>query len=183
MTPGHHTAQEICFEGTTSITVPHTLDKSRALCLGMSLPNVLFMNPLDTLLRDEMGAETMPLQAGEVAYGATRARRPALVILDVDSEAPVPAWQLVDLILLDPATASTRCSNHFRGAASRRTAKLSRAEGVGWSERLAAGQLPCGWMKHTVTEPRVLCRSNSKDGGQWTSWATRCTLARARSAT
>jgi DNA-binding response OmpR family regulator len=63
-----------------------------------------FLHLLDTILADA-GFDTLLLQSGDITYDTIKKHGPAVVILDIDGEAPAAGWRLVDLLLLDPATA------------------------------------------------------------------------------
>jgi CheY-like chemotaxis protein len=65
----------------------------------------VFVHLLDSVLRDE-GWDTLLLQAGEVAYASIKQQPPHAILLDINSDAPQTSWQFVDLLLLDPQTAS-----------------------------------------------------------------------------
>jgi DNA-binding response OmpR family regulator len=65
----------------------------------------VFVRLLDSVLRDE-GWDTLLLQAGEVAYTSIKQQPPHAILLDINSDAPQTSWQFVDLLRLDPQTAS-----------------------------------------------------------------------------
>ena len=65
----------------------------------------VFAQLLDTVLRDE-GYDTLLLQAGEVAYASIKQHSPRAILLDINIDTPQTSWRFVDLLLLDPATAS-----------------------------------------------------------------------------
>jgi len=56
-------------------------------------------------LRDE-GYDTVLLQAGEVAYASIKQHSPRAILLDINIIAYQNSWRFVDLLLLDPDTAS-----------------------------------------------------------------------------
>ena len=56
-------------------------------------------------MRDE-GYDTLLLQAGEVAYASIKRHSPRAILLDINIDTPQTSWRFVDLLLLDPATAS-----------------------------------------------------------------------------
>jgi DNA-binding response OmpR family regulator len=64
-----------------------------------------FLHLLETLLRDD-GYETLLLQAGDIAHATLKQHHPKAIVLDIDSDAPGPSWRMVDLLRLDPDTAS-----------------------------------------------------------------------------
>src|SRR6266508_5438477 len=64
-----------------------------------------FAGLLDTLLRDD-GCATLLQQIGDLAYESIKQQPPRLIILDISSEVPHESWRVVDLLLLDPATAT-----------------------------------------------------------------------------
>jgi CheY-like chemotaxis protein len=65
----------------------------------------VFVRLLDSFLRDE-GWDTLLLQAGEIAYESIKQQPPHVILLDISSDTPQTSWQFVDLLLLDPETAS-----------------------------------------------------------------------------
>jgi CheY-like chemotaxis protein len=67
----------------------------------------VFVRLLDNLLRGEGAFDTLLLHVGEVAYESIKQQQPDLIILDISSEQPDVSWQMVDLLMLDPATAAT----------------------------------------------------------------------------
>jgi DNA-binding response OmpR family regulator len=64
-----------------------------------------FLNLMDTILSDE-GYRTIIWRQDDNAYEMIRRERPDLVILDIRMEHPEGGWHVVDLLRLDPETAS-----------------------------------------------------------------------------
>jgi two-component system response regulator MtrA len=64
-----------------------------------------FAGLLETLLRDE-GYDTLLQQIGDLAYESIKQQQPRMIILDISSEDPQESWRVVDLLRLDPATAT-----------------------------------------------------------------------------
>ena len=65
----------------------------------------VFVRLLDSFLHDE-GWDTLLLQAGEVSYVNIKQQQPQVILLDISSDTAQTSWQFVDLLLLDPETAS-----------------------------------------------------------------------------
>jgi CheY-like chemotaxis protein len=65
----------------------------------------VFAQLLDTVLHDE-GYDTLLLQAGEVAYASIKQQSPRAILLDINIDTPQTSWRFVDLLLLDPQTAT-----------------------------------------------------------------------------
>jgi hypothetical protein len=58
-----------------------------------------FAHLLDATLRDE-GYDTLLLEGGDITCDSIKHRRPTLIILDIDLDAPTDSWRLVDLLAL-----------------------------------------------------------------------------------
>lgn len=65
--------------------------------------NRLFVDLVCDLLLAE-GWETIGLHRGDAAFAAIKQAQPDLVILDVRMEEPDTGWQVLSLLVLDPAT-------------------------------------------------------------------------------
>lgn len=68
--------------------------------------DLAFVQLLDSLLRNDQGIDTLLLHVGAVAQASIKQRQPDLVILDISIDQPTVSWRMIDLLLLDPATAS-----------------------------------------------------------------------------
>jgi CheY-like chemotaxis protein len=66
----------------------------------------IFVRLLDNVLRDEGDLDTLLLHVGEVAHESLKQQQPDLIILDISNDQPDVSWQMVDLLMLDPATTS-----------------------------------------------------------------------------
>ncbi|HEU5423369.1 MAG TPA: response regulator [Nitrolancea sp.] len=64
-----------------------------------------FLNMMNELLSDE-GYRTVIWREGEGAYDLVCQHRPSLVILDIRMEHPGTGWHVLELLRLDPETAS-----------------------------------------------------------------------------
>jgi DNA-binding response OmpR family regulator len=68
--------------------------------------DAVFVRLINGLLREELAVNTLLLQAGEVAHESIKQEMPGLIVLDVSIDHPTNSWHLVDLLMLDPATAT-----------------------------------------------------------------------------
>jgi DNA-binding response OmpR family regulator len=64
-----------------------------------------FIQLLRNLLEAE-GYQSIAVPSSDMAYTTISTERPALVVLDVNPERPNTVWKLVELLLLDPETAT-----------------------------------------------------------------------------
>ena len=65
--------------------------------------NRIFVDLVRDLLEDE-GWETVALHRGDAAFATIKREQPDLVILDIRMEEPDTGWQVLALLVLDPAT-------------------------------------------------------------------------------